>query len=153
MPDTPLTQQDWDIRLYIYDTLAATGQAPSYQETAEHFGIGAEVARLAYRRLHNAHLLFMYPNTDEIMMAFPLSGVKTPYQVQVDNVTLYANCAWDSLGIPAMLGKDAQVTVTHPLTQETLTYAIEDGVLQADAGGVVHYALPFAAWYNDLIDT
>lgn len=153
MAHTQLTAQDWDIRLYIYETLVKTGHVPSHQQTARHFDIGDEVARLAYRRLHDAHLLFLYPNTDEIMMAFPLSGIKTPYQVIVDDVTLYANCAWDSLGIPAMLGKDAQVTVEHPLTQETITYTIHNGELQAEGGSVVHYALPFAAWYDDLIDT
>lgn len=147
-----LGQQDWDIRLHIYHVLSTTGHAPSYQDIADHFDIGHEVARQALHRLHDAHLLFLYPNTDEVMMAFPFSAVKTDYRVIVDGVTIYANCAWDSLGIPAMLKKDAQISISHPISRETVTVAVKDGELQTN-GGVVHYARPFANWYDDLIDT
>jgi len=153
MADVQLTHQDWDIRLHIYDVLVATGKAPSYQQIAEQFGVSDEVARLTLHRLNDAHLLFLYPSTDEIMMAFPLSAIETDYQVVVDGVKLYANCAWDSLGIPAMLGKDAQIRVTHPTSHETIQYAIRDGELHADDGGYVHVTVPFASWYDNLIET
>lgn len=153
MADISLTQQDWDIRLHIYDVLVATGQAPSYQTTAQHFEIPAEDTRLAYHRLNANHALFLHPDSDDIMMAHPLSAIETDYQVIVDGVTLYANCAWDSLGIPAMLDKDAHITIKHPLTREIITYDVKAGELQADEGGYVHFLLPFAQWYDDLIDT
>lgn len=154
MTDHPtLNEQDWDIRLYIYHELVRTGQAPSHQLIAEYFGIPVASSRQALHRLHNAHLLFLKPNTDDVMMVFPLSAVPTNYQVTVNGVQLYANCAWDSLGIPAMLGKDAQVRVTHPITRESITYAIQDGQLRTVSNGYIHFALPFADWYNDLIDT
>jgi len=147
------TQQDWDIRLHIYDMMVATGQAPSYQATAKQFDITPDEARLAYHRLNAAHALFLRPDSDEIMMAHPLSAVTTDYQVEVDEVTLYANCAWDSLGIPAMLGKDAHITVTHPINRDIITYDVIDGDLLAGDGGYVHFVLPFTQWYDDLIDT
>jgi len=152
MADIKPTQQDWDIRLYIYQVMVTTGQAPSVQTTAQQFNMSSEEARLAYHRLHNAHALFLHPYRDDIMMAHPLSAVETDYQVVVDEVALYANCAWDSLGIPAMLAKDAHITVTHPTTRDIITYSIIDGELQSDEG-YVHFLLPFTQWYDDLIHT
>ncbi len=147
-----LSQQDWDIRLYIYQVMTTTGQPPDYQSIAKHFMIEPELARQALHRLNDAHALFLRPESNDIMMAFPLSGIQTDYQVMVDDVTLYANCAWDSLGIPAMLGKDADITVTHPTTHEPIYYSIKDGNLQSP-DGMIHFAIPFAQWYDNLIDT
>lgn len=153
MADINLTRKDWDIRLYVYDRFVAKGKAPTYQATAGHFAIPDEEARLAYHRLNDAHALFLRPHTDDILMAHPLSAIETDYQVQVDAVTLYANCAWDSLGIPAMLGKDAHITVTHPINQDMITYDVIDGELHAGDRGYVHFLLPFSQWYDDLIHT
>ena len=152
MADLTLTERDWDIRLHIYRVMVATGFAPSYHATAQAFDISPEEARLAYHRLHIAHALFLRPNSDNIMMAHPLSALETDYQVVVDGVTFYANCAWDSLGIPAMLAKDAQISLRHPITGEIVHYAIKEGELESE-GGYVHFLLPFSQWYDDLIHT
>ncbi len=42
-------------------------------------------------------------------MAWPFSGVETLFQVSVSDKTYFANCAWDSLGIPAALHTDAEI--------------------------------------------
>src|SRR5579863_9383390 len=99
-----LSEHDWRIRLYIYQHLVAHGRPPTTAETARHFAIADDDARLAYHRLHDGHALFLEPGTDTVRMANPLSAVPTPYRVFVDGrPLLWANCAWDSLGIPAML--------------------------------------------------
>ena len=69
MANIKLNQQDWDIRLFVYEVMVTTGQAPTYHETAQRFGISSEEARLAYHRLHEAHALFLHPSSDDIMMA------------------------------------------------------------------------------------
>lgn len=147
-----LTQQDWDIRLAVYRWMTSTGHAPTDQDIASELDLPQETIRQAFHRLNKAHALFLQPDTDEIRMAHPLSAIPTDYQVEVEGISLYANCAWDSLGIPAMLGKDARVTIRHPQTRETINCAIVRGELQAGEG-VVHFALPFAEWYDDLIHT
>jgi len=151
MADVNLTQTDWDVRLFLYETIVSTGDVPPSAVIADHFDMTIAEATQVLRRLHDAHLIFLSPNTDELMMAFPLSAIETDYKVVVDGVILYANCAWDSLGIPAMIGKDATITVTHPTTREAITYAVVDGQLQGE--GLLHIAKPFAQWYDDLIDT
>ena len=85
-------------------------------------------------------------------MAWPLSAIPTPYRVQILGRNLFANCAWDSLGIPAMLHADARIEATLPVSRERVTYAIENGELYADKA-FVHFALPFRRWYDDLVNT
>lgn len=151
MTQTHLTQTDWNIRLYLYEMLVNTGSAPSHDAIAKKFDIPIGEAKQALHRLNDAHLIFLRPDTDDLMMAFPLSAVKTDYQVRLNGVDIYANCAWDSLGIPAMVKQDAQITISHPTTREAINYAVVDGTLQGE--GFVHIAKPFAEWYDDLIDT
>jgi hypothetical protein len=151
MPHAP-SERDWDIRLHIYRVFVEQGRPPTCAETAGHFGIADDEARAAYHRLHDAHALFLEPGTDDIRIANPLSAVPTAYQVHVNDRMLYANCAWDSLGIPAMLRADAVIDATDTLSGDPVRYRVEAGRLIAD-GGLVHFPLPFRRWYDDLIHT
>jgi hypothetical protein len=147
-----LSDRDWRIRLAVYRYFGANGRPPPYATIARQFDIPAEEVRHAFRRLHEHHALFLDPGTDTIRMANPLSAVPTPYRVYVAGHRLWANCAWDSLGIPAMLHADARVEAVSAYSGGAMTYAIEAGELKA-AGGIVHFPLPFRRWYDDLIHT
>lgn len=131
----------------------ASGRAPDAQDIAARFGLSTGDARRALRRLHDAHALVLQPGGDAVLMAHPLSAAATAYQVLVDGVSLYANCAWDSLGIPAMLGCDATIAARHPLAGDTLRYAIENGRLRGGSDFLVHFAHPFRRWYDDIVET
>ena len=148
----PPLEQDWLIRLHIYEVFVEQGRPPTCAETAAAFNISEDEARAAYHRLHAAHALFLEPGTDVVRIANPLSAIPTDYLVHVNNRALYANCAWDSLGIPAMLHADAVIDATDTLSGEPARYRVEGGQLIAD-GGLVHFPLPFRRWYDDLIHT
>jgi Alkylmercury lyase len=152
MATSRLSARDWDLRLAVYRAFVATGQAPTYIELARQVGLPVDDARQAYRRLHTHHALFLEPGTDTIRMANPLSAVPTPYRVYVAGRRLWANCAWDSLGIPAMLHADARIEAVFASSGDAMAYAIEARELKA-AGGVVHFPVPFNRWYDDLIHT
>lgn len=148
-----LSAQDWDIRLFIYRFFVENGRPPTLRETASEWVQSVEEARRSYHRLHQRHAIFLEPGTDDVRIANPLSAVPTPYQVSTDGKMLYASCAWDSLGIPAMLHRDASIEAFIDGPDEPVRYAIEHGALVAGTGLVVHFALPFARWYDDLIHT
>lgn len=148
-----LPETDWDIRLYIYRALAAGGRAPDLRKIAARFGISPSAAEGALRRLHEAHALVLRAGSAEILMANPLAAAPTDYRVLVGERALYANCAWDSLGIPAMLHEDARIQARHPLDGEIIEYAIAGGRLWGGDKGLVHFALPFRRWYDDIVDT
>ena len=85
-------------------------------------------------------------------MANPLSAVKTDFRVQVGDQWLYANCAWDAPGIPAMLQQDADIEMRYSPGGEMARFRVGDGELQAE-DCLVHFALPFRRWYDDLVET
>lgn len=131
----------------------ASGRAPDAQEIAQRFGMSTGDARSALRRLHDAHALVLQPGGDTVLMAHPISAVETDYRVIVDGVALYANCAWDSLGIPAMLERDAAIQARHPLTGDIEHYCVTAGRLRSDRKLLVHFAHPFRQWYDDIVET
>jgi hypothetical protein len=149
---TSPTEQDWQIRLAIYHFFVEHERPPSVEETAAALDLDAETVRRAYHRLHRGHAILLEAGTDAVRMANPLSAVPTPYRVRINGRNLFANCAWDSLGIPAMLAADATIEATTG-AGEPLRYAIKGGQLQADERFVVHFPLPFRSWYDDLVHT
>jgi hypothetical protein len=152
MVASSLSDRDWRIRLAVYRYFVANERPPTYTAIARELDILAEEARHAYRRLHEHHALFLDPGTDTIRIANPLCAIPTPYRVYAAGHRLWANCAWDSLGIPAMLHADARIEAVAAYSGNAMTYAIEAGELKA-AGGLVHFPLPFRRWYDDLVHT
>lgn len=147
-----MNEQDWQIRHFIYTFFVGQTRPPSCLETAAHFGISEQEAVEAYQRLHHHHQIFLKPGTHNVLMANPLSAVPTRYKVTVNGRNLWANCAWDSLGIPAMLHSDAEIEAADLLTKEPLQYRIVNGQLEAP-DYLIHYPLPVSRWYDDLVDT
>lgn len=147
-----LGEQDRDIRHVVYHYWVEHGAPPAPDDVARHFALSGAEARAAFRRLHELHALLMAPDGETIRMANPLSAVATPYRVHANGRWLWANCAWDSLGIPAMLHADARIEATYAHTGEPTTYAVAGGAL-VGGHGIVHFTLPFRRWYDDLVHT
>jgi hypothetical protein len=153
MVDTSLSEHDWQIRAFIYEFFVANGRPPTTAETAQHFSASENEAGEAYQHLHDAHQIMLEVGTNHIRMANPLSAVVTDYRVQVNDVWLYANCAWDTVGIAAMCHADVVVEATLPVSREIVTYRVVNGQLQADEVFQVHLALPVRQWYDNLVHT
>ena len=142
----------WEIRAYIYHCFADKTRAPSVDETAEKFRLPVDQVVTAYVELNNRHALFLNPGTHEILMANPFSNVETPFHVYANDKMYFANCAWDSLGIPAALHCDADVESACSQSGEKIVLQVRDGdVSQSDV--LVHFLIPFRNWYDDLVFT
>ncbi len=152
MATPSLSEQDWAMRRFVYQYFLDHAQPPTYVQAAQHVRIPAEEVRAAFHRLHDHHALFLAPSTDAIRIANPLSALPTDYLVHASGRRLFATCAWDSLGIPAMLHADARVEATYAHVSMPACYSIAGGVLTGD-DGIVHFPLPFRLWYDDLIHT
>jgi hypothetical protein len=147
-----LSDRDWEIRLAVYLHIVAHGQPPTYAEVALDLNLPAEEVRHAFRRLHEQHALFLAPGTDAVLMANPFSAIPTAFRVEARGRRYWANCAWDSLGIPAALHADGWIEAMSAYSGQPMRYAIVGGALRAGEG-VVHFSLPFRHWYDDLIHT
>lgn len=142
----------WDARHFVYTFWAEHTHAPSVRDTARALEIEIAHARALYHELNARHALMLMPGTDVIRMANPFSGVPTGFRVQVGAKQYYANCAWDSFGIPAALHADAQLAAFCSNTQEPLRFALRDGKITGDSA-VIYFRVPFANWYDDLVFT
>jgi DNA-binding transcriptional MocR family regulator len=138
-----------EVRLRIYHFFIETGRAPSASEIATELGLSTASVEAAYRQMGEEHVLVLHPGTFDIWMAMPFSAVPTPYRVTVGERWWYANCAWDALGIPALLGSEAQIVTDCPDCAEPLTIQIEQGTV-SNYSGVVHFAVPAAHWWDDI---
>lgn len=139
----------WDIRAFVYRQFADTTRAPSVDQTAAAFALTHEQAASAYEALHAHHAFFLNPNTHDILMANPFSGLETPFRVQANGKTYFANCAWDSLGIPAILHCDADVKATCAQSGVPISLQVREGQV-SETSVLVHFPIPFERWYENL---
>jgi len=132
----------WEIRASVYRYFVDTTHAPNVDETAEAFALTHEGAASAYEILHARHAFFLSPGTHDILMANPFSNIETPFRVQANGKTYFANCAWDSLGIPAALHADADVEATCAQSGQPTSLLVRDGSV-SESDVLVHFLLPF----------
>ena len=142
----------WQIRHFVYSHFADKIHPPSVEDAAMHFNISIEEASAFYEELHHRHAFFLEPGTLTVRMAWPFSGIPTDFKVHAHDKTYFANCAWDSLGIPAALHADAEIEAVCAQSGEPIRLRVIDHQVQ-DSDTLVHFLLPFREWYNDLTFT
>jgi hypothetical protein len=142
----------WEIRAFVYRHFAETARAPLVEETAAHFDLKLEEAVSAYQELQSRHDFFLQPRTHKIQMAWPFSGVETPFKVHANGKTYFANCAWDSFGIPVVLRADAEIEASCAQSGEALRFHVTNGQVQGSEA-LAHFLVPFRDWYEDLPST
>lgn len=142
----------WDVRAFVYRTFGETARSPGVDATAARFGLTHEQAVEAYEGLHQRHAFYLKPGTCDILMANPFSAVETPFRVHANEKTYFANCAWDSLGIPAALHADAQIEAACAQSAEPLRLSVTGGEVSGSQA-LVHFLVPFKDWYKDLTFT
>ena len=74
-----------------------------------------------------------------------MSLAETPHEFEVEGRTLYTWCAWDTLFLPGLLGKDAIVRSRSPVTSEVINLTVTpDGVTSPNPDVVVSFVDPEA---------
>lgn len=144
-----LSPIDREVRLFIYRHFIDTAQAPTAATIAEELKITETEVAPSLKHLESEHALALKPDSHDIWMAHPFSAVPTPYPVKTDRLTYYANCAWDALGIPAMLEVDSETETTCPDCEAPLTFGVQGDQLTG-SDGVVHFAVPPRKFWDDV---
>ena len=140
---------DARVRLAVYRHFVRTGEAPLVSQTSDEAGAPPAEILASLERLAAAHVLVLDPTTRQLWMAMPFSAVPTSFRVRSGNRAWWANCAWDALGISAMLGIPADITTScsdcgDPPVIRTTGRGLSQG------SGVVHFAVPAAEWWDDI---
>ena len=105
-----------------------------------------------YQRLYARRMLVLMPDGESIRMAPPFSGIETQHRVMALGKTYFANCAWDSFGIPAALHAEADVESRCEQTLEPLQLSLTaPGPPPSD--WLFHVVVPAAHWWRDIVYT
>ncbi len=140
---------DEQVRWLVYRHFIETGSPPNTPMLAREAGSDIRTVEESLGRLARDHALVLAPGSHSIWMAHPFSAVPTPYPVQVGETRYWANCAWDALGIPALLGEDSTTVTLCPDCGESLILTVEEGhVSPQDA--VVHFLVPARRFWEDI---
>ena len=140
-----------EMRQFIYEKIVEIGRAPSIEETSAKFDISKQQAQLSYKKLADDHILVLEKDR-QIRMALPFSNIKTQYKIVSGDRSWWASCAWDALGIAALTGLDSRLEATCPDCGDPIKIKAENGKLSGDSS-VVHFVVPAANWWDDIIYT
>jgi alkylmercury lyase-like protein len=143
---------DSQVRAAIYGWFVGSTKAPSVADLAGRLGEDPDAIRDAYGRLFRKRVLFLEPDGETIRMAPPFSGVATQHRVRVGDREYFANCSWDSLGIPAALHAPGEVFSRCEQTLEPIRLRVGREGPEPEAI-VAHFAVPAAKWWADLVYT
>jgi hypothetical protein len=101
-----------DLHRAVLRRFLATGAPPTarwLRQAAADAGLGASAAD----QLAAADAVHVVNGV--VAVAYPFSGTPTPHRVALDGLpAVYAMCAIDALGLPAMTGRDGQITSADP---------------------------------------
>jgi hypothetical protein len=152
----PLSPDQARVRLAVYEHFAETGMAPDVAALAAACDLApADVAR-TLSELAGLRALVLDPADGAIAMAHPFAARPTPFAVETARGRYYANCAWDALGMPGLLGSDGRIDATCARTGEPMPMAVDlrGGPPRGPgADGVVHIAVPFRRFWDDVFFT
>jgi len=100
-------RRDAAVRLEVYRQLLDHQRAPEPTEVTAALHLPAVDVQQSLRRLAEGRALVLEGDGVRVRKAEPFSAVATPFRVTAGPRSWWANCAWDALGIPAMLHADA----------------------------------------------
>ena len=141
------------VKLAIYDTFATTAHAPTVEDIARRLDAGIDDVQQAFNDLAEKRLLVPEPgDPSRIRMAPPFSAITTPFKVHAAGKRYDANCVWDSLGVLAALKTDGMVRTRDAHSREAMTLVVRGGSPKPTPC-VIHFAVPAAHWWDDIIYT
>jgi hypothetical protein len=143
---------DLQLRAAVYRHFAEKAQAPTIGDMCRVMRTPPGEVRHAYQRLYAKRMLVPMPDGESIRMAPPFSGVPTQHVVRVNGKEYFANCAWDSFGIPVALHADGEVRSRCEHTHEPLRVLVGNGGARLSSW-VFHVAVPAAHWWRDIVYT
>ncbi|MBX0327185.1 alkylmercury lyase family protein [Oscillochloris sp. ZM17-4] len=141
------------VRCEVYTSFVDDGGPPDAEALAGRLGLSLGELHGSYERLADEQALVLDPRSRAIWMAIPFSAAPTPVRVRADDGRAWwANCAWDGLGIPAMLGIDATLETACPATGAPIAVRIYSGTPEPGPWAL-RMAVPLAKWWEDIGST
>lgn len=143
---------EYKVRKYAYDYFLRTGTAPTVATAAADLQRTEAAVREAFATVAATGVFTLDRDTGEIWRAAPFCAVPTGFPVECDGARVWGTCAWDALGIAAMLHKQASIAASCGCCNQPMQMSAGPEGLSGDQG-VIHIAVPARDWYEDLVFT
>jgi hypothetical protein len=130
-----------EVRAEIYDAFIDGVSQVDASVLARRSGWVENEIGVALERLADEHRIAL-TRDGSVWMAHPFAGVPTSYRSVRGDRHWYANCAWDALGILALVG-DGEV---HK--DGGLLWQVEGGLVSPN--GYVHLLVPARSFWDDI---
>lgn len=138
----------WRVRGDLYRRMRETGAVSTRAELGVRLDAPDTQIAAAFRFLADAHVLVL-DGAGEVRMAHPFSAVPTPYRVETPAGVYWANCAWDAIAIPLLLGTDGRTHTACPQSGVPFDLTVA-GVRVGPAGSVVRFPVPARNFWDDI---
>ena len=143
---------DLQLRAAVYRHFAERAEAPALAEMCRVMRTPPAEVKAAYARLYARRMLVVMDDGASIRMAPPFSGIPTQHVVRANGKEYFANCAWDSFGIPAALHADAEVVSRCEQTQEPLRLRLGT-TGPPPSTWLFHVVVPASRWWKNIVYT
>jgi len=145
----PIDELTTAVRHHVYESFVARGHPPTLQEMADRAGTPAQEVVRALVHLEGGRALILSPARDRVLVAPPFSAIPTPFWVETADGSWWGNCAWESLGIAALVNQDAVIRTSAGAHGHPLEIRVADAEV-SDSGAVMHIPVPAAQWWDDI---
>ncbi len=135
------------VRAAIFQSLHDSGRAPSAREVAAALDATEAETTAALHALHDAHRLVLVPDSTDLWMAHPFSGVPTDFVVHAGARQWFANCVWDGLAILGFAG-DGRLDTHSPQSKAPISFEVRNGRVSGD--GIVHFLVPARSFWDNI---
>jgi len=147
-----------NVRKFIFEHFEENATAPVLEQIMREFRLDRISAFKVLEELQSARHISLLPGTQRILMAFPFSGIVTPFRVKVNgkDKEYFANCAWDAVAIHLTLGKEQWISSYCHHCSEDIRIHLKDQNLvsqQSDIQPFVYLALPASKWWENIVLT
>jgi hypothetical protein len=144
-----MAERDWRVRGAVYKHFVATARSPSVTDLEHALGLTATEVAASLRTLDALHHIALAPGSLNVWMANPFSSSPTEYAADTPNGRYWTNCAWDALGVPAILGIDSWTQTRCQETGTPIAFGVRDGALIA-GDEVIHIAVGVSQFYDNI---
>ena len=140
------------IRRQVYDHTLTYGRPPTRAELVAASGLETDALDASLRRLAEGRVVVLQPVSGALLMANPFSAVPTPFLVDATGYRAWGNCIWDAMGIPAMLGAPGTIRTSCGCCGDEMVLDV-DGAGNVRGDGIVHFGVPAARWWENIVFT
>ena len=143
---------DREVRIAIARSIKTRGKIPTIAAVAADIGKDLAAVDASFARMIEGHVFIPAKDSHEIYAYDPFCVGPTDFFVTAAGRVWFGICAWDALGIPAMLGGDATIDASCGCCNSRMVLQVAGGKLGVHQG-IIHLAVPARHWYDDIAFT